>query len=294
MKKIIVWLKIYLIPLIVIFNLTACNQSEIFLFGGSTSMIALLQSLLLGEDYNDPAFKGFNDTADVKIAYNASGSAGGEIGVKNRTLVMGFTSRPISNDYQNNPQYKIFSFAIDGMLIVTKLTSNCKIENINSDKMTILKAVYEGQEHSWSELLGVGCNNNNKITAINRESGSGTRDTLKNYLEITNFAPDLRLVNSTFGMINQIKTTNNAIGYVSFANLDSIINNGLTPLKINGIEANIKTVTEETYPLVRLFYAIYYHDNRYQKIISNFINFIKTKETQLIFEKMGLVFKFQG
>lgn len=292
MKKIIVWLRTYLLPLVIILNITGCYQSEIFLFGGSTSMIALMQSLLLGEDFNKIPFVGFNETANVKIAYNANGSAAGEIGVKNRTLVMGFTSREISAEYINSSKYKVFNFAIDGMLIVTKLTANCKIENLTTDKISILSQVYAGKEHKWSDLLGPNCSNTNKIIAINRELGSGTRDTWKNFLKIDNFHSELRIVNSTWGMINQIKSTNNAIGYVSFANLDSIIDNGLNALKIDNIAPSLETLTDGTYSLARLFYAIFYNDMRYKKLINDFISFIKNEQSHLIFAKMGLVFKF--
>ncbi len=296
MKKMFSWLGANLLSFITIINLVACQKSEIILFGGSSSVMTLMHILLYGDQLNAPKFQGFNHKYNRKVAYNGTGSSAGENGVKNQTLVMGFTSRDVKSEYIDNSNYRVFNFAIDGMVIIAKAPTNCNVTNISQDKVSVLRDIYTGKSKTWTDLLGNGCANNETIIGVNRESGSGTRDVWRGFLEMgsSDFSSGLRIANSTSVMINQVRDTNNAIGYVSFSNVDSVLANNLVPFTINGVKASIESLTNKSYILYRLFACLFWYESKQRELIGQFIYFMNDDHSgKLAFEKTGLIFDFE-
>ena len=157
-------------------NTVGCNRSEIYLVSGSSSVAPLMHLLLNGDQFSEPKFLGFNESTNLRVAYNPSGSSAGETGIANNTIKMGFTSRDVKSEYLDNLEYGVFSMAIDGMIVIAKLPNNCSVKNIPLNNRDKLRDIYQGKPVTWKELLGEQCASNDNITGINRESGSGTRD----------------------------------------------------------------------------------------------------------------------
>ncbi|UZQ31963.1 MAG: substrate-binding domain-containing protein [Spiroplasma phoeniceum] len=116
------------------------------MFGASTSAQGLMNSVL----------KKFNKEHNIRVAYNSSSSSGGETGIKNNTLVFGFTSWALKTEFTKDP-YAGLKFAVDGILLIANLPSDCQESNLNLDlissKVDVLKSIYEGETKTWGDLL---------------------------------------------------------------------------------------------------------------------------------------------
>ncbi|WP_425379487.1 lipoprotein [Spiroplasma endosymbiont of Stenodema calcarata] len=74
-------------------SVISCKQKPTYLFGGSTSVQGLMNSVL----------KKFSQEYNIRVSYNSSGSSGRETGIKNNTLVLGFTSRALKSEFTTPP-----------------------------------------------------------------------------------------------------------------------------------------------------------------------------------------------
>lgn len=281
--------------ILILNNLVACLKSNIIFFGGSSSVTPLFHLLLNGfNEVEEESFQGFNDEYNRKVIYLHNGSSSAEIGVKNKTFTMGFTSRGVKEVYIKDDKYMVFSFGIDKMFIFTKIPKSCpsSLLDITKKNKKILKKLFLGEEVTWKDLLGNECNNNEKLIGINRESGSGTRDMWSKFLDLKDneqFTNKLYIVNSTSLMISKVTTIKNSIGYISLSSLPSIKDNNLDVFKINGINPEDNDYNE----LSRKFYSLFLIDIDFKELIQEFISFVcDPKKGRLAFKKLNLSFKF--
>jgi len=106
---------------------------------------------------------------------------------------------------------------------------------------------------------------NDGIDVISREQGSGTRTAFEELLEINNDKTQLMTSNVGIkdgnGLVaTYIARNNSAIGYVSFATLETN-KASVHGLSIDGVEASPENVINGTYGISRPFVAIYQEEN---------------------------------
>lgn len=133
-----------------------------------------------------------------------------------------------------------------------------------------------------------GATNNDRIDAISREAGSGTRGAFTEMLGIEDeYGRDAttaraEVTNSTAVMIMSTTGNQNAIGYVSLGSLS----NTVKPLKIDGIAPNVEDIMAGKYKLVRPF-LICYKPGTLSRQAQDFITYILSRPGQKIIKNAG-------
>ena len=132
-----------------------------------------------------------------------------------------------------------------------------------------------------------------EITVVSREDGSGTRgafvellgieqkDANGNKVDMTTL--DAKITNSTSVMMTTIEGDVNAIGYISLGSLNETV----TAVSVDGVEATAENVANGTYAVQRPF-NIAVKEN-VSEAAQDFINFILSAEGQAIVEKSGYI-----
>lgn len=145
-----------------------------------------------------------------------------------------------------------------------------------------------------STLTGCG-NNKDKsvaemdISVITREDGSGTRGA---FVELTgveeknsegkkidNTIKDAITAQGTDVVLNQVKSNNAAIGYISLGSL----NDTVKALKVEGVQASAENINNGTYKIARPFNIA--TKGTVSEVAQDFINYILSKEGQELANK---------
>lgn len=200
------------------------------------------------------------------------GLTAGIIAVRNNAAHIGMSSRNLSNSEKDLYSVMIAKDAI--AIIVNPLNP---VEDLSLKQV---RDIFSGKIKKWSEVGGPP----NPIIVITREEGSGTRDSFQKMVmgkdEITLEA----LVQDASGTIRQLVSDDlNAIGYISLG----LVNDKVKPLKISGIEANIKNIENGKYTLVRPFLFVFKAELKGEA--KSFLDFVLSEKGQKILEKEGLV-----
>jgi phosphate transport system substrate-binding protein len=148
-----------------------------------------------------------------------------------------------------------------------------------------LEQIYTGKVTNWKEVGGPDM----KIVVYCRESSSGTYEFFKEHImKNKNYSTSVLSMPATGAIIQSVKQTKGAIGYVGLA----YINKEVKALKVSYdgktyVEPTVANAKNKTYPIVRpLFY--YYNINN-EKKVKPFIDFVKSDEGQKIVDKVGYV-----
>ena len=96
---------------------------------------------------------------------------------------------------------------------------------------------------------GCGTKNNDIITVLSREDGSGTRDAFESLLGIEETTLSAEISDSTAVMITSVEGNRGAVGYISLGALRE----NVKALKIDGIPASGDNVKNGSYKLARAF-----------------------------------------
>ena len=132
------------------------------------------------------------------------------------------------------------------------------------------------------------------ITVISREDGSGTRGA---FVELTGVEEDdvdnttasAEITNSTAVMMTTVAGNENAIGYISLGSLDDSV----TALTIDGVDATLENVKNGTYAISRPFNIVYYEDSA-DEVTADFIAYIMSADGQAVIEEEGYVSVEEG
>jgi phosphate transport system substrate-binding protein len=148
-----------------------------------------------------------------------------------------------------------------------------------------LEQIYTGKITNWKEVGGADM----KIVVYARESSSGTYEFFKEHvMKNKNYANSVLSMPATGAIIQSVKQTKGAIGYVGLA----YVNKEVKALKVSYdgktfIEPTVANAKNKTYPVVRPLY--YYYSINNEKKVKPFIDFVKSDEGQKIVEKVGFV-----
>ncbi len=148
-----------------------------------------------------------------------------------------------------------------------------------------LEDIFTGKITNWKQVGG----ENRKIVVYSRETSSGTYEFFKDIvLKKKNYKASVLSMPATGAIIQSIKQTKGAIGYVGLAYLTSEVK----ALSVSFDGKNFVAPTFEnskkgTYPILRPL--IYYYDVKKTKTVSPFINFVLSKEGQEIVRQVGYI-----
>jgi phosphate transport system substrate-binding protein len=233
--------------------------------GGSTSVKSIIEAA--GDEFSA-------QNTDVTFTYAATGSSDGVTGASEGTYSFGCASRNLK-DEEEELGLTTEVFAYDGIAVIVN-PENTAVTDIS---MEDIAAVYKGEITNWSELGG----DDAEIVVVSREDGSGTRGAFE---EIVGFEDELTEDATIAEGNGNVQTTvagnPNAIGYVSFTYVDDTV----TALTVDGVEATTDNVLAETYSVSRPF-LIFYLDA--DDATMAFIDFILSDEGQAIVEEEGAI-----
>jgi len=126
-----------------------------------------------------------------------------------------------------------------------------------------------------------------KIVVYSRESSSGTYEFFKEHImKNKNYASSVLSMPATGAIIQSVKQTKGAIGYVGLA----YVNKEVKTIHVsydgkNFVEPTVANAKNKTYPVVRPLY--YYYSLNNEKKVKSFIDFVLSNEGQMIVEKVG-------
>lgn len=122
---------------------------------------------------------------------------------------------------------------------------------------------------------------NNTITVVSREDGSGTRGAFTELMGIEKDGTDrtyakAEISNSTSVVISTVAGNKNAIGYISLGSL----NDSVKAVKVDGVEATVVNVKNGSYKISRPF--IIATKDEISDLAADFIKFILSDDGQAI------------
>ncbi len=229
---------------------------------------------------------------DVRISVTGGGSGTGMAALINGTVDIGNASRKISDDEKEQAQAKgvqpvEFIIARDAIAVIVNPENP-----VGELTLQQISDIYSGKIGNWKEIGG----EDRPIVRLSRETNSGTHvyflETVLRLGDKTNktfFSADTLLLPSSEGIINEVRSNPNAIGY------DGL---GYVPkdLKVIGIakEAggkyvlpSVETVNDKTYPIARDLYM--YTAGEPTGAIKAYLEWIISDEAQKIVSDLGFV-----
>ena len=249
------------------FALAGSSNQQTIQIAGSTSVQPVAEQLAQAYMQKHP---------DVKINVQGGGTSVGITSAQQGTAQIGTaSSKPKDSDAQGLVQTQI---AKDGIVII--VNKDNKLSSLTLDQA---KSIFSGNVTDWTKVSGSG----SKISVITREDGSGTRDGFQNIVmggkNGTKIVSNAIVQSSTEAILQAVKGDPNAIGYISLASL----NGDVKAVTINGVAPTEKTVSDQTYKIVRPF--IFLTKGEPTGIVKDFIDFTMSPEGQSIVKKAGAV-----
>lgn len=144
--------------------------------------------------------------------------------------------------------------------------------NVTDLKKDQLVQIFTGKITNWKEVGGA----DQKIVIVNRPSSSGTRATFEKYAlgQKTEDLPDSIQEDSSGTVKKLVAETPGAIGYLAL----SYIDNTVTALKYDGVEANVENVEQGKYPVWA--YEHMYTKGEPKEHVKAFLDYILSDEIQ--------------
>lgn len=245
---------------------SSSSNSDVITMSGSTSMEKLCNTLK--EQY-------IADTG-VEIDVQFTGSGAGIQAVTEGTVDIGNASRALK-DEEKSAGIVENVVALDGIGIVVDKANT--VTDITKDQ---LASIYKGEIKNWSELGG----SDTPIVVIGREAGSGTRGAFEEILGIEEACVYSQEINSTGAVMAKVTSTPGAVGYVSL----DVIDDTVSTLKVDGVEATAENIKSGTYSLQRPFVMATKGEITEQpQQVQDLFSYIESDKGQEIITKVGLI-----
>jgi phosphate transport system substrate-binding protein len=258
------FLSLFLSLLLIVFITEACQRTTAGItVAGSTSVEPFAE--LLAEEYmsHNPA---------SRIYVQGGGSTAGIEAAMSHAANIGMSSRSLLPKESN-----LFTLMIAKDAIAVIVNPKNPIEDLSMDQV---RSVFSGKVRNWKELRGLP----RPIVLVNREEGSGTRESFQKFvMEKEEISLD-SLVQNTNGAIRQVVSNDlNAIGYLSLG----LVNDQVKALKVSGIEPDLTHIENGKYALVRPF--LFVLDGEPTGEAKAFLEFVLSPTAQKLLAKEGLV-----
>ena len=213
---------------------------------------------------------------DIKIEVNQIGSSAGITNATSGVSEIGMSSRDLKEEEKANG-LKETIVAYDGIVVVTHPSN--KVKDLTMEQV---KQIFTGEVTNWKELGG----DDMEIVVVSREDGSGSRDAFQ---EIVDYSSSELVRSAIIASGNgNIKTTvamnKHAVGFISFEYIDESI----STVDINGVEATAENVLQQTYSLSRPFLFVYKEEHLSTEG-QQFIEYILSPKGQNIVSEAGVI-----
>jgi len=171
---------------------------------------------------------------------------------------------------------KEFPFARD--LVVPIVHHDNPVRNLTKAQ---LRDIFTGTVRNWNEVGGTG----SVINVVIRNDNSGTHDVWNRIILGGRKEFSGAVVQPTnSSVLAYVAADKNAVGYVSYAFLNSDVN----PVSVDGIQAEVRNGSKRDYPVSRTLY-MYVNKKKLTPATREFIVFILSNEGQRIVRESGFI-----
>ena len=275
--KFIKKIMIGILVLSIVVVISACSQSDEDKTGtnGNTYTLSISGSTSVGPLAEKLADK-YVEIKDIKIEVNQIGSSAGITNATSGVSEIGMSSRDLKEEEKANG-LKETIVAYDGIVVVTHPSN--KVKDLTMEQV---KQIFTGEVTNWKELGG----DDMEIVVVSREDGSGSRDAFQ---EIVDYSSSELVRSAIIASGNgNIKTTvamnKHAVGFISFEYIDESI----STIDINGVEATAENVLQQTYSLSRPFLFVYKEEHLSTEG-QQFIDYILSPKGQNVVSEAGVI-----
>ena len=268
MKKIIA-IMLAAVMAVAVLPLSACAKglSGTVSTNGSTSMEKVIG--ILSEQFME-------DNGDVTITYDATGSGTGIEAAANGTADIGLASRALK-DAEVEKGLVATTVALDGIAII--VNENCPVDDLTVEQIA---AIFTGEITDWSEFGGKG-----EIACIGREAGSGTRDGFESITKTADKCVLKQELTSTGAVIAAVKSSENAIGYASFAAVEG--QEGIKVLTVEGVACTAENIIDGTYVIQRPFNLVTLENAELSEAAKAFFDYMISEDAAELITMAGAV-----
>ncbi|MDD5723466.1 MAG: phosphate ABC transporter substrate-binding protein [Syntrophales bacterium] len=216
----------------------------------------------------------------VNISLSGGGSGNGVKALIDGSTNIATASRFIKPDEvklaQEKGVYPIpHRIAIDAIVPIVH-TEN-PVTELTTEQLSL---IYQGKIENWKEVGGQDL----KIIVVSRDTSSGTYEVWEEkILHKAKVTPKAQLQASNGAVFQAVSKNRYAVGYIGLGYL----NKSVRGLKVDGIEATAATALSSEYPVAR---PLFMFTNGWPTgTVSDFINFVVSKEGQDLVKKEGYV-----
>ena len=268
MKKIIA-IMLAAVMAVAVLPLSACAKglSGTVSTNGSTSMEKVIG--ILSEQFME-------DNDKVTITYDATGSGTGIEAAANGTADIGLASRALK-DAEVEKGLVATTVALDGIAII--VNENCPVDDLTVDQIA---AIFTGEITDWAEFGGKG-----EIACIGREAGSGTRDGFESITKTADKCVLKQELTSTGAVIAAVKSSENAIGYASFAAVEG--QEGIKVLTVEGVACTAENIIDGTYVIQRPFNLVTLENAELSEAAKAFFDYMISEDAAELITMAGAV-----
>jgi len=207
-------------------------------------------------------------TVDVQLG-------GSSVGVKNAqegVTDIGNVSRDLKD---SETGLKAYTVAIDGISVIVN-----KENTVNDLTLEQIAQIYTGEITNWKDVGG----EDMAIVVVGREAGSGTRGAFEEIVGIVDQAKYAQELTETGSVKTSVETTKGAIGYVSMSYVDDKV----TAVKVDGVEATEENAKAGTYSLKRPFIMVV-KEGELRPEVQAFLDFAMGDEGQALVAAKKLI-----
>ncbi|MDY0404290.1 phosphate ABC transporter substrate-binding protein [Virgibacillus sp. 179-BFC.A HS] len=178
-----------------------------------------------------------NENTDAQIQVQGGGSGTGLSQVAEGQVDIG-NSDVFAEEKEGIPAEELVDHKVAVVGMAPVVNPKVGIEDITKDDLV---KVFTGEIKNWKDLGGA----DQKITLVNRPDSSGTRATFVKYALDGATPAEGITEDSSSRVLKLVNETPGAIGYLAFSYLDDTV----TSLKLDGVEATDKNVQSGDYPI---------------------------------------------
>lgn len=234
---------------------------------GSTSMEKVIG--ILSEQFME-------DNDKVTITYDATGSGTGIEAVATGTCDIGLASRNLK-DAEVEKGLVATTLALDGIAII--VNENCPVDDLTVEQIA---AIFTGLVTDWADFGGKG-----DIACIGREAGSGTRDGFESITKTTDKCVLAQELTSTGAVIAAVKSSENAIGYASYAAVEG--QEGIKVLTVEGVECTAENIVDGSYVIQRPFNLVTLAEGELSEAAQAFFDYMLSEDAAELITMAGAV-----
>ena len=234
---------------------------------GSTSMEKVIG--ILSEQFME-------DNDKVTITYDATGSGTGIEAVATGTCDIGLASRNLK-DAEVEKGLVATTVALDGIAII--VNENCPVDDLTVEQIA---AIFTGLVTDWADFGGKG-----DIACIGREAGSGTRDGFESITKTTDKCVLAQELTSTGAVIAAVKSSENAIGYASYAAVEG--QEGIKVLTVEGVECTAENIVDGSYVIQRPFNLVTLAEGELSEAAQAFFDYMLSEDAAELIAMAGAV-----